>query len=88
MSSSIILTLNLVDDSILLNEGILDALDWPRQVQVMINGEKKMLLLRACSIDDEQALVMPSERVSQFEISGRSLIKRIRHMLGWEDDHP
>ena len=33
MSSSIILTLNLVDDSILLNEGILDALDWPRQVQ-------------------------------------------------------
>lgn len=88
MSSSIILTLNLVDNSILLNEGILDALDWPRQVQVMINGEKKMLLLRACSIDDEQALVMPSERVSQFEISGRSLIKRIRHMLGWEDDHP
>ena len=88
MSSSIILTLNLVDDSILLNEGILDALDWPRQVQIMINSEEKMLLLRACTIDDEQALVMPAERVSQFEISGRSLLKRIRHMVGWEDDQP
>lgn len=88
MSSSIILTLNLIDDSILLNEGILDALDRPRQVQIMINSEEKMLLLRACTIDDEQALVVPSEHVSQFEISGRSLLKRIRHMVGWEDNQP
>ena len=88
MSSSIILTLNLIDESILLNEGVLGALDWPRQVQILINSETKMLLLRACTIDDEQALVVPSERVSQFEISGRSLLKRIRHMVGWEDNHP
>ena len=39
MSSNIILTLNLEEDSILLNEGILNALDWPRQIQLLINTE-------------------------------------------------
>ena len=56
MSPQIILTLNLMEDSILLNEGVLDALDWPRQVQILINKEEKMLLLRACTIDDQQAV--------------------------------
>ena len=63
MTSPIILTLNLMEDSILLNEGVLDALDWPRQVQIMINQEAKMLLLRTCSMEDKQAVVIPAERV-------------------------
>lgn len=88
MSPQIILTLNLMEDSILLNEGVLDALDWPRQVQILINKEEKMLLLRACTIDDQQAVVVPEERAVQFEISGRSLLRKIKHMVGWEDDRP
>ena len=88
MNSPIILTLNLADDTILLNDGVLDALDWPRQVQILINQETKQLVLRACSIEDKQALVMPSERVLQFEISGRSLLRKIRQMVGWDDDCP
>ena len=59
MNTPILLTLNLLEDSILLNEGVLDALDWPRQVQIMINKDEKMLLLRACTIDDQQAVVVP-----------------------------
>ena len=86
MNAPIILTLNLTEDSILLNEGVLDALDWPRQVQIMINREEKMLLLRACTIDDQQAVVVPEERAVQFEISGRSLLRKIRKMVGWEDN--
>ena len=46
MSSPIILTLNLEEDSILLNEGVLNALDWPRQVQLLINPEAKQFALR------------------------------------------
>ena len=88
MDSPIILTLNLLEDSILLNEGVLDALDWPRQVQIMINQDAKMLLLRACTIKDKQAVVIPDERVEQFEISGRYLLKQIRRLVGWEDDSP
>ena len=56
MSSPIILTLNLEEDSIMLNEGILNALDWPKQVQLMINPETKQLLLRACTIEDRHVL--------------------------------
>ena len=88
MNTPILLTLNLLEDSILLNEGVLDALDWPRQVQIMINKDEKMLLLRACTIDDQQAVVVPEERTVQFEISGRSLLRKIRHLVGWEDDRP
>ncbi len=88
MNAPIILTLNLLEDSIMLNEGVLDALDWPRQVQIMINKEEKMLLLRACTIDDQQAVVVPEERTVQFEISGRSLLRKIRQMVGWDDDCP
>ena len=72
----------------MLNEGVLDALDWPRQVQIMINKDEKMLLLRACTIDDQQAVVVPEERTVQFEISGRSLLRKIRQMVGWDDDCP
>lgn len=88
MNAPIILTLNLLEDSIMLNEGVLDALDWPRQVQIMINKDEKMLLLRACTIDDQQAVVVPEERTVQFEISGRSLLRKIRQMVGWDDDCP
>ena len=88
MNTPIILTLNLLEDSIMLNEGVLDALDWPRQVQIMINKDEKMLLLRACTIDDQQAVVVPEERTVQFEISGRSLLRKIRQIVGWDDDCP
>ena len=82
------LTLNLLEDSILLNEGVLSALDWPRQVQIMLNKDEKKLLLRSCTVNDQQAVVVPETRVEQFEISGRSLLKKIRAMVGWEDDQP
>ena len=78
MNNEILLTLNLMEDSMLLNENALDALDWPRQIQLMINTEQKLLLLRSCTIDDQQAVVVPEERTVQFEISGRSLLKKIR----------
>ena len=84
----LLLTLNLFEDSILLNEGVLDALDWPRQIQILINKDEKMLLLRACTIDDLQAVVMPEAHALQCEISGRSLLKKIRRLVGWEDTQP
>ena len=36
MNKEILLTMDQWEGSILLNEGVLDALDWPRQVQIMI----------------------------------------------------
>ena len=88
MNTPIILTLNLSEDSILLNEGILDALDWPRLVQILVNKDEKKLLLRACTVDDQEAVVVPEERTQQFEISCRSFLKRVRQSVGWDDNHP
>ena len=76
--NSLLLTLNLQEDTILLNQGVLDVLGHPRQVQILINEEIGSLLLRACTIDDLQAVVVPEEHVMQFEIGGRSLLKKIR----------
>ena len=88
MSAPIIMTLNLMEDSILLNEGVIAALDRPRQVQILINSDEKALLLRACTVDDLQAVVMPEENTVQCEISGRSLLKKIKKLTGWKDDAP
>ncbi|MBQ6562863.1 MAG: hypothetical protein IJL88_03045 [Clostridia bacterium] len=86
--NSLLLTLDLQEDTILLNKGILDALDHPRQVQIMINEELGSLLLRACTVDDLQAIVVPENHVMQFEIGGRSLLKKIRRIAGWVNDEP
>ena len=88
MNGSIIITLNLREGSILLNESVLLALDRPQQVQLMINEKEKMLLLRACTVDDMQAVVLPEEHTVRFEISGRSLTRKIKRLTGWEDDRP
>ena len=88
MNTPILMTLNLMEDSILLNEGVLNALDRPRQVQILINRDEKMLLLRACTIDDQQAVVVPEVRSMQCEISGRSLLRKIKQLVGWTDDRP
>lgn len=88
MNSKIFITLNLLDNSILLNEGVLNALDWPRQVQLLINNDEKMLVLRACTVEDQQAVVVPDEHISKFEISERTLFRKIKRLLGWEDVCP
>ena len=87
--NDIILTLNLPEESILLNEGVLNALDWPRQVQILINPDEKMLVLRACSVKSRQAVVIPDgSSVEQYEISGRSFLRKVRQLMGWDDEEP
>lgn len=81
-------TLDLADDSVLLNESVLEALDRPRQIQIMINEKERILLLRACTVGDSQAVVVPDMRMNAYEISGRVLLRKIRKLLGWEDSCP
>ncbi len=83
-----ILTFNLKDGSLLLNEGILDVLDWPAQIQIMFNSTAKKILLMPCMMNAKDAVVMPKERVEEFEISGRSLMKKIRNLVKWEGNDP
>ena len=84
----LILTLCLEEDSILLNQAVLDALQQPRQVQMLINEEKQKLLVQACTVDDREAIVIPALSLPQFEMSGHSLLKRIRRLVSWMDERP
>ena len=87
-ASSLELILSLADDSILLNEAVLDALGHPRQVQMLINEERQMLLLQACTVDDREAIVIPPMTLERFEMSGHVLLRRIRRLTGWTDTLP
>ena len=84
----LMLTLCLAEDSILLDEGILDALGHPKQVQMLINEEQQKLLLQACTVDDREAIVIPPLTMEHFEMSGHSLLRRIRRLTGWTDNYP
>ena len=84
----LMLTLCLDEDSILVSRAILEALDHPRQVQMLINDERRMLLLQACTVDDREAVVIPPDAATQFEMSGHALLKRIRRLTGWTDALP
>ena len=82
------LTLCLEEGSILFNKAVLDTLDHPKQVQMLINEDRQMLLVQACTVDDREAIVIPAVTKSEFEMSGHSLLKRIRRLTGWTDNTP
>ncbi len=82
------LTLCLEEDSILVSKAILETLEHPKQVQMLINEERQMLLLQACTVDDREAVVIPPEVRIQFEMSGHALLRRIRRLTGWSDNRP
>ena len=84
----LVLTLCLEQDSILVSSAVLGALGFPRQIQMMINDEQKKLLLQSCSVEDREAVVVSKPEDGQFEMSGHSLIKRIRKLTGWADMMP
>lgn len=82
------LTLCLEEGSILFNKAVLETLDHPKQVQMLINEDRQMLLVQACTVDDREAIVIPAVTKSEFEMSGHSLLKRIRRLTGWTDEQP
>ena len=63
--NKIILSLDLREGLFTLNEGTIEALGRPRQVQILINMQEKMLVLRACGTEDIEAVVLPSEKTKQ-----------------------
>lgn len=84
----LMLTLCLEEESILVSNAVLEALDRPRQVQMLINDAKRMLLLQPCTISDREAVIVPQQPMRQFEMSGAALLKRVRKLTGWNDKRP
>ena len=84
--NKIILNLDLRERLFTLNEGTIEALGRPRQVQILINMQEKMLVLRACGTEDIEAVVLPSEKTIATEIGARSIMKQIKQKMNWNDD--
>ena len=74
-------------ETLTINDGVLDALDKPETIQLLINEDEKMMGLRACTVDDLNAIIIQkSEFSEQPEIGGRSLLRRIQKVCGWSYD--
>ena len=87
-NSQLLLTMNFHDETMMLNEGILEALGRPRQVQILLNDESRHLVLRPCDVNSSQAVVIPTGSTLQVELGGRQLLRRIRKLAGWDTEQP
>lgn len=87
-NSQLLLTMNFHDETMMLNEGILEALGRPRQVQILLNDESRRLVLRPCDVNSSQAVVIPTGSTLQVELGGRQLLRRIRKLAGWDTEQP
>ncbi len=83
--NDLILGFDPAEGALLLNDGIVEALGHPGQVQLRFDEPSCQLLLRACGIREEQAMVIDSENV---EIGGRRLIAKIKELAAWPDNEP
>ena len=84
----LMLTLCLEEDTILVSNAVFDRLDHPRLIQMLINDEKKALLIQPCAYGSREAIVIPDEPMYQFETRGQSLLRRIRRLTGSTDYTP
>ena len=83
-----LLTINFRDDSIMLDEGILDALGRPSLVQIMLNKDSKILLLRSCDVNSEEPFLLPEDAAEKVELPGRKVLSDICGATGWEPTWP
>ena len=81
-------TLDPGDRRIFVSQGVIDVLDSPRQVQMLLNPERRLLMLRPCSTEEKWAQVVPPGSGRGLEISGAGVLKKIRSLTGWTDDGP
>ena len=80
--NNLILTFSMEDGSITLNRGVIEALGHPKQVQIRLDEENCQLMLRACNLEEDQAVVVQEEMP---QVGGRRLLKRISGLAGWRE---
>lgn len=84
----LLLTLCLEENTILVSTAILDCLDNPRLIQMMINDEKRSLIIHPCKDGERESILIPDTLMYQFEYPGQSLLRRIRRLTKWPDTNP
>ncbi len=86
--AQLMLTLCQKEEMVLVSAGTLGCLGYPRQIQILINEDLASLLVQPCAEGARESVLIPEEPLYQFEMPGRSLIRRIRRITKWRDDRP
>ena len=84
----LMLTLCLEENTILVSTAILDCLGNPRQIQMMINDDRRSLIIHPCDQGDRESILIPERPMYQFEYPGPALLRRIRRLTKWPDTNP
>ncbi len=82
----LLLTLCMKNETVLISREVLEALENPKHIQVLVNIEKKKLLLQSCEITDKHAIVVPDDTMDSFPMSGPVLLKGLYKAMEWVDD--
>ena len=88
MNDSLILTLCVQENTLLISNAIIEQLGSPSLIQIRMNEEDKSLLVNPCEYGVRGAVVVPENRKYQLEMPDRSLIRRIQRITEWPDDNP
>ena len=88
MNDSLILTLCLRENTLLISNAIIERLGSPSLIQIKMNEADKFLLINPCEYGTRGAVVVPDNHQYQLEMPGRSLIRRIQRITEWPDDNP
>ena len=88
MNDSLILTLCLQENTILISNAVIEQLGSPSLIQIRMNEADKSLLITPCEYGIRGAVVVPDNHQYQLEMPGRSLIRRIQRITEWQDDNP
>ena len=88
MNDSLILTLCLRENTLLISNAIIEQLGSPSLIQIKMNEADKSLLINPCEYGTCGAVVVPDNHQYQLEMPGRSLILRIQRITEWPDDNP
>lgn len=88
MNDSLILTLCMQENTLLISNAIIEQLGSPSLIQIRMNEEDKSLRVNPCEYGVRGAVVVPDRHMYQLEMPDRSLIRRIQRITEWPDDNP
>jgi hypothetical protein len=88
MNDSLILTLCLQENTLLISNAVIEQLGSPSLIQIRMNEADKSLLITPCEYGIRGAVVVPDNHMYQLEMPDRSLIRRIQRITEWQDDSP
>ena len=86
INKMLLLTLCPEYETLLISKEVLDALENPGHIQLLINLERKKLLLQSCEMTERDVVVVPEDTADSFTMSCPMFLKKLWQKMGWCDN--